>query len=119
MADKPKYVAVSMTDRGLPRFEVSGGPFARHQQMGWHVTRADSGLTVAVACDRGFLERLNALEVLFADLCNVGALYQLGKLEEDGYLVHATDADPDVMRRIREQWRKLTASEKPGVPTVG
>src|SRR6185436_13228885 len=35
-------------------FRVSGGPFAREQTMGWHITD-ERGFTLAVSCDAAFV----------------------------------------------------------------
>lgn len=81
------YEANSMGERGLPYFNVDGGPFGTTQTMGWHIVDADTGLTAAVSCDAELCKRLNALEAI-ARLFERRDLYYLisDKLHDAGYL---------------------------------
>lgn len=49
-----EYHFESMSQRGLSPFKVSGGPFAKDQLMGWHVTD-EKGFTVGVLCSSEFV----------------------------------------------------------------
>ena len=82
-----QYEAYSLSQKGLPYFSVTGGPFASPQQMGWHIVDTDTGLTAAVSCDNTLCARLNALEVV-ARIFERRDLYYLisNKLHDGGYL---------------------------------
>lgn len=91
------YFARSVREANLPYFNVTGGPFASAQTMGWHIVN-EKGFTVAVSPDDEFAARLNELESLASLIRKLGAAYHLSERHDDGYL--------EVPDEIWESWKE-------------
>jgi hypothetical protein len=99
MADEPRrYYAVGVGSGLTSRFTVSGGPFSRPQEMGWHITN-ERGFTRAVSCDHAFAERLNDVEALIEILRKRNALYLLRRVADEGY-TEFSDEEQELLSKM-------------------
>lgn len=93
-----KLFARSMSEAGLPAFEVTGGHFAKPQAMGWHITD-DSGLTVGVANDSILRDVFELLDLLR----QADAAYHFLERYGDGYMqVGAYEVREENFQRLIE-----------------
>jgi hypothetical protein len=99
----PRHEGRSMSGARLPYFTVMGGPFARPQSFGWHITDA-KGFTVAVACDHTFVHRVNMLNELAVILKQADVSYHLQERRDQGYL---DGLDEQAWERLRELLKEL------------